>query len=145
MDNDSNTPYYTVKVQEAKDIVKMDMIGYCDPYFVMRYGSQEQRTTTKQNANSGVWNETFRFPVVDDAIENLEIYAYDQEANKSGFFGRCMLNIATSVPFEGWVEMWNPQDADHPKGASLKISITYNDPTSAKKSENCLSCLFGPR
>mmetsp|Transcript_14405 Transcript_14405/g.18873 ORF Transcript_14405/g.18873 Transcript_14405/m.18873 type:complete len:166 (+) Transcript_14405:142-639(+) len=125
-------PKYVVTIFEAKDIVKMDMIGHCDPYFILRYGNEEAKTSIKENCSAAVWNETFEFQVTQPEYEDeeepqeLEIFGYDKDMLNSEFFGKATVPL-NKQPFDGWVEFWNHNKPGE-KAADLKIRVKFIDP-----------------
>jgi len=110
----------------------MDLIGHCDPYFILRYGKVEAKTSIKENCSAAVWNETFEFQLDEDANEEdgppteLEIFGYDKDMLNSEFFGKATVPLSEK-PFDGWVEFWNHNKPGE-KAADMKIRVKYMDP-----------------
>jgi hypothetical protein len=95
-------PTVSVKVVEAKDIAKMDIIGHCDPFFLIKMGNQCHQTSKKHNCKQATYNETFTFEV--PIVEELHIEAMDKDDFKrDDHFGH--VSIQPSDGFNGWVEL----------------------------------------
>uniref|UniRef100_A0A7S2UUK0 C2 domain-containing protein n=1 Tax=Fibrocapsa japonica TaxID=94617 RepID=A0A7S2UUK0_9STRA len=122
---DKNKAKYVITVVEGKDIMKMDLIGHCDPYFILKYGDYEARTSIKQNCSAALWNERFHFQEIDD-IHVLEIFGYDKDLLASEFFGKVNIELSR-IPFDGWIIMWNEKRSGQ-KSAEVRIRIEYFDP-----------------
>ncbi|KAJ8470484.1 hypothetical protein OPV22_024827 [Ensete ventricosum] len=59
-----------VLLVSAKGLVDVDFFGKMDPYAVLMYRSQEQKSSTASGAGSNPeWNETFVFNVSDSVSE----------------------------------------------------------------------------
>lgn len=68
----------SIRVVEARDLTPMDITGKADPYCVLRFGNQQQKSNyVKQDLNP-VWNEVFTFDV-ETGKEVLEIIVYDRD------------------------------------------------------------------
>uniref|UniRef100_A0A7S2UXI7 C2 domain-containing protein n=1 Tax=Fibrocapsa japonica TaxID=94617 RepID=A0A7S2UXI7_9STRA len=136
-------PRYYVDIIEAKEIIKIDLIGHCSPYFVIKYGDQQQQTTIKENIDQGTWNERYTFYVRDKSVRFIEIFAFSKNMVNSEIFGKVTIDL-THVPLAGWFEMYNTRKPDKPKGANLKLEITYENPNApshpfAKKAHGCFA------
>jgi len=122
-----NAPKFVVTIIEAKDIIKMDMIGHCDPYFILRYGELEFKTSIKENCSAALWNESFDFKVSNaEGPHELEMFGYDKDMLNSEFFGKAALTL-TEQPYDGWVEFWNHNKPGE-LAANVKIRVKFVDP-----------------
>mmetsp|Transcript_30353 Transcript_30353/g.38934 ORF Transcript_30353/g.38934 Transcript_30353/m.38934 type:complete len:178 (-) Transcript_30353:81-614(-) len=133
-------PRFVVSIIEAKDVMKMDVIGNCDPYFVIKYGTQEATTTVKQNCTEATYNEDFDF-LVEKGENRLEVIAWDKDMLKSDYFGKAVFDLQ-HVPVHGWVDIYNDQTEGKPLGCRLKLLIKFVDPRApahvmAKKTFSC--------
>mmetsp|Transcript_13042 Transcript_13042/g.18154 ORF Transcript_13042/g.18154 Transcript_13042/m.18154 type:complete len:187 (+) Transcript_13042:63-623(+) len=115
---------FVVNIKEVKEVVKMDVLGHCDPYFVMKYGEQEQTTSIKENCSEAVYDEEFEF-LVEPGVNKLTIFAMDKDMLSSQQFGKTIFDLQ-HTPIKGWIPMF---DENAKKiGCTLKLSITYYDP-----------------
>eukprot|EP00961_Rhodomonas_salina_P113337 1524797-Rhodomonas_salina.5 len=67
------------KVVSTRHLPKMDVMGKCDPFCVVKFAEQEHKTTTKKNTYSADWEEVFRFDVDDvgNSIGGLKLDVMD--------------------------------------------------------------------
>lgn len=56
----------------------MDITGKADPYAVLKFGNQQQKSNYIKQELNPVWNEVFTFDVV-TGREVLEITLYDKD------------------------------------------------------------------
>ena len=68
-----------LKVVEARDLPKMDVIGSTDGYCVINVGSQTQKTRVIDNTKNPRWDQTFRFPSVNQSTP-IQIRLYDHDS-----------------------------------------------------------------
>jgi Ca2+-dependent lipid-binding protein len=71
-----------VTVVGAKDIEKMDTIGWTDAYCVLSIRDQNLhpwRTSVKKNSMTPVWNESTSFPITNPLFDVLHILMRDQD------------------------------------------------------------------
>ena len=87
----------------------MPIGGKADPYCVLRFGGQQQKTNyQKQNLNP-VWNEVFTFEV-ETGKEVLEVIIYDRDdfARSDDFEGRFEVNmdeLRDQAPHDVWFDL----------------------------------------
>ena len=68
-----------VKVVKAKDLVKADMFGKSDPYAVLKYGSQKDKTPVVKNTQNPEWNHDSFFQVPDGQAQTLNLEVFDAD------------------------------------------------------------------
>lgn len=70
-----------IRIVEANDLPKMDVIGSVDPYCQIQLNSMNQPkfTKKKKQTKKPVWNEEFHFPVRDIYAETLYIVLKDYD------------------------------------------------------------------
>mgnify|MGYP001026844503 CR=1 FL=1 len=71
-----------LKILEAKDIPKMDVIGTADPFVLFKVSPSPEKYQTKvikQNPKP-VWNEEFHIPFMQDksAVLHMELFDWDK-------------------------------------------------------------------
>jgi hypothetical protein len=61
-------PVLHVDLIKAKNLIKTDMIGKSDPYAVLKYGNQKDKTKVAKNTQNPEWNHSsdFDFDVGDN-------------------------------------------------------------------------------
>jgi hypothetical protein len=58
---DYDGPVLHVDLIKAKDLVKSDMIGKSDPYAILRYADQEDKTPVVKNSQNPKWDHSSDF------------------------------------------------------------------------------------
>ena len=64
---DHDGPLLHVDLVKAKDLAKSDMIGKSDPYAVLKYGNQKDKTPVVKNTQNPEWNHSSDFDLDPDA------------------------------------------------------------------------------
>lgn len=62
----------SVRVVEARDLTPMDITGKADPYCILKFDKQTQKTNYIKQELNPVWNEVFAFDV-ETGREVLEV------------------------------------------------------------------------
>eukprot|EP00091_Calanus_sinicus_P002783 TRINITY_DN12891_c0_g1_i1.p1 TRINITY_DN12891_c0_g1~~TRINITY_DN12891_c0_g1_i1.p1 ORF type:complete len:151 (+),score=46.64 TRINITY_DN12891_c0_g1_i1:214-666(+) len=77
----SNLPSGKAKLNviKAKDLIKADIVGKSDPYAVLIYGKQLQKTKTIRNTLEPQWNHEAEFDVPDGTSRNFYIEVFDSD------------------------------------------------------------------
>merc|ERR1712083_947642 len=77
-DTDAKLPSGKAKINviKAKELIKSDIMGKSDPYAVLSYGKQKQKTGVVKNTQEPQWNYEAEFDVPDgdNRIFNLEVF-----------------------------------------------------------------------
>ena len=68
---DKDGPVLHVDLIKAKDLIKTDMIGKSDPYAVLKYGDQKDKTKIAKNTQNPNWNHRSEFDLDVGDNENL--------------------------------------------------------------------------
>lgn len=76
-----NYPVLHVKVMEASDIAKMDVVGYTDAYCVLNLvnGLKVEKTKVIDNNMRPKWNELFSFQIANADTDILHIHMMDKD------------------------------------------------------------------
>ena len=82
----------SVRIVEARELKPIG--GKADPYCVLRFGGQQQKTNYQKQDLNPVWNEVFTFEV-ETGKEILEVIIYDRDdfARTDDFEGRFEVNM----------------------------------------------------
>ena len=59
--SDYDGPVFHVDLIKAKNLMKTDMIGKSDPYAVLKYGNQKDKTPVAKNTQNPEWNHSSDF------------------------------------------------------------------------------------
>jgi len=83
-----------ITVHKATDIEKKGLVGKADPYVVLEYQDQKQRSKTVDNNHNPVWHFSGEFKV-DSGGENdkIMIKVYDDDIGKDDFLGEHTLDV----------------------------------------------------
>eukprot|EP00640_Fibrocapsa_japonica_P004763 CAMPEP_0113947960 /NCGR_PEP_ID=MMETSP1339-20121228/67690_1 /TAXON_ID=94617 /ORGANISM="Fibrocapsa japonica" /LENGTH=141 /DNA_ID=CAMNT_0000954783 /DNA_START=67 /DNA_END=489 /DNA_ORIENTATION=+ /assembly_acc=CAM_ASM_000762 len=129
---------YIVTVHEATDLTNAPDN---DPYFVLRYGNRDLKTSTKGAAKQCTWNEVFEFEEQAGGGNILEIFGFYKGGMYMEFFGKA--SILLSESFDGSVELVDPSKFGSSTNPSVKISLQKIDPNGnqlTKKKQNPFEC-----
>jgi len=106
-----NTGVLRVTVIRAENVPSTDTFSKTDPYIKMhvKKSGVSIRTTTKDNDEDPVWNETFYIPVDDATLRTLKIAMFDSdgELGSDDKLGNIEVKISEIIKEpEGKKEMW---------------------------------------
>ena len=96
-----------VRLIEARGLPKMDVMSKTDPYCVL-YSTQspkKQRSRTKSNTHTPVWNEDFHFTISNPSHDQLFIELFDEDVFFDDPFARFSLSVST-LQLGKIVDMW---------------------------------------
>ncbi|KAG2439068.1 hypothetical protein HYH02_006595 [Chlamydomonas schloesseri] len=83
----------SVTLEFAKDLKDADWFGKQDPYCIIRVGGQTFRTRTAvDGGRNPVWNETFRFNIINENSVDVEIK--DEDVGKDDVIGTATFSLA---------------------------------------------------
>ncbi|PNW76447.1 hypothetical protein CHLRE_11g467594v5 [Chlamydomonas reinhardtii] len=83
----------SVTMEFGKDLKDGDWFGKQDPYCIIRIGGQTFRTRTAvDGGRNPVWNETFRFNVINE--NNVDVEIKDEDVGKDDLIGTCTFSLA---------------------------------------------------
>ena len=68
-----------IKIIKAKDLIKTDLIGKSDPYALIKYGSQKDKTPVVKNSQNPEWNHTTELRVPEEGAGTVSIEVFDQD------------------------------------------------------------------
>ena len=68
-----------INIIKAKDLVKSDLIGKSDPYAVIKYGTQKDKTPVVKNSQNPEWNHTTELKVPEDGANKISLEVFDQD------------------------------------------------------------------
>lgn len=86
----------------------MDITGKSDPYCVLRFGDQQQKTNYIKQELNPVWNEVFTFDVT-SGKEVLEVIVYDRDDfgtdDFEGRFEVTLEDLRDQSPHDVWFDL----------------------------------------
>ena len=68
---DHDGPLLHVDLVKAKDLAKTDLIGKSDPYAVLKYGDEKDKTPVIKNTQNPQWDHSSEFGLDPDDNKNL--------------------------------------------------------------------------
>ena len=91
-----------VKLIKAKDLIKADMFGKSDPYAVLKYGNQKDKTNVAKNTQNPEWNHDSNFDVPDGPDQTLTIEVFDSDKiGKDKSLGKLDLDLEDLIASDG--------------------------------------------
>merc|ERR1711915_879464 len=92
---------------KAKDLENADKKGKSDPYAVLKYGGQKQKTNTIRNTQNPQWDFATDFDVPDGGSTNINIEVFDHDKiGKNKSLGKLDLNIEEVLNNDGSEGKW---------------------------------------
>ncbi|OHS97177.1 XYPPX repeat family protein [Tritrichomonas foetus] len=128
-----------IKVIEAKNLPKMDLLTKSDPYVVVRVSgsSNFHKTNYKKNTYNPRWNEEFHFPVGNVATDFLNIKMYDKDLVNDDEMSTLEVPLSSLQPgrvIDQWYELRPCRRIR--KGGSIHL-VTHIAPTGSPPFVDC--------
>merc|ERR1740128_418042 len=76
-----------VTVHKASNIEKKGLVGKADPYVVLKYGTQKEKSATVNNNHNPVWHVTACFDIDEQSANEITIEVFDDGIGKDDFLG----------------------------------------------------------
>jgi len=124
-------------VHKAKEIAKKGLVGKADPYVVLSYGSQKEKSTTANNDHNPVWHVTGYFDVVEQSSNEITIEVFDDDIGKDDFLGKAIINIKEICESKEFINHWIP--LTNCKSGEILISAKFIPLRKIKRSVGHLS------
>jgi Ca2+-dependent lipid-binding protein len=84
-----------VDLIKARNLVKSDVIGKSDPYAILKFGKQKQKTNTINNTQDPQWDHHAEFKVPDSGADKLLVEVFDADKlGKDKSLGKAEINIS---------------------------------------------------
>merc|ERR1711962_1763087 len=80
-------------LHSAKNLVNKDKLGKSDPYAVINFGSQTQRTKTINNNLNPTWQHQVIFEIDEKSPSNINIDLFDDDYGKDQPIGKTSLSV----------------------------------------------------
>ena len=81
-----------ITVHKATNIEKKGLVGKADPYVVVKYANQNEKSPTVNNDHNPVWHFTSSFKM-DPSDNEINIEVFDEDVGKDDFLGKAILDI----------------------------------------------------
>eukprot|EP00090_Calanus_glacialis_P045161 TRINITY_DN8222_c0_g1_i1.p1 TRINITY_DN8222_c0_g1~~TRINITY_DN8222_c0_g1_i1.p1 ORF type:complete len:693 (+),score=210.25 TRINITY_DN8222_c0_g1_i1:41-2119(+) len=95
-------------VHKAKDIEKKGFVGKADPYVVLTYGTQKEKSATVNNNHNPVWQITGYLDVEEQSSNEITIEVFDDDIGKDDFLGKTIVDIHEICKEKEFVNKWIP-------------------------------------
>merc|ERR1719239_140116 len=114
-----------IKIHQAKDLEKKDLLQKADPYVVLRFGSQESKSEKVKNSLTPVWNHETTIDLQRASPREIEIQLMDWERiGKDEPMGKILLPVGEAVKNSGKGSFWI--DLQDCKSGKILISTEFN-------------------
>ena len=110
-------------VHKASAIEKKGFVGKADPYVVMTYGTQTEKSATVDNNHNPVWHVTGYFDVEEDSTSEITFEVFDEDVGKDDALGKATINIQDVLEASDFVNKWIP--LEHCKSGKILISAKF--------------------
>merc|ERR1712106_251067 len=80
-------------VHKATNIEKKGLVGKADPYVVLKYGTQKEKSATVNNNQNPVWHLTAHFDIDEQSENEITIEVFDDDIGKDDFLGSAIIDI----------------------------------------------------
>ena len=100
-----------VTVHKARDIEKKGLMGKADPYVVLTYGSQKEKSATMKNSQDPVWHVTGSFDVDEQVATSITFEVFDEDIGKDDFLGKAVVDIHEIFLAKEFVNKWIPLES----------------------------------
>ncbi len=95
-----------IELVKAKNLVKTDIMGKSDPYAVLKFGKQKERTNTIKNTLEPQWDFSTDFKVPDGTADKLLVEVFDSDKlGKDKSLGKVEVDVLALENAEG---QWFP-------------------------------------
>jgi len=93
-------------VHKASNIEKKGLVGKADPYVVLKYGTQSEKSATVNNNHNPVWHVTGCFDVDEQSSNEVTIEVFDDDIGKDDFLGKAIIDIRELFEAKEFVNKW---------------------------------------
>eukprot|EP00092_Neocalanus_flemingeri_P016852 GFUD01018229.1.p1 GENE.GFUD01018229.1~~GFUD01018229.1.p1 ORF type:complete len:2467 (-),score=607.35 GFUD01018229.1:626-7075(-) len=134
--NEDDIPYGNLhlEINQAKDLIKADMMGKSDPYAVVTYGDDKVKTKTIKNDQNPQWGFETDIPIDPNGPSSLKIEIFDDDKlGKDKPLGAAILDIPTILNDGSLEDAWIPLSGV--KSGQIQVSADF-DPTDPNDTNN---------
>jgi len=95
-------------IHKAREIEKKGLVGKADPYVVITFGDQKEKSATVNNNHNPVWQITANFDVTESSPTEVAVEVYDDDIGKDDFLGRAIIDIHELLKEGEYYNKWVP-------------------------------------
>ncbi|KAK8894367.1 Extended synaptotagmin-3 [Tritrichomonas musculus] len=92
------TQKFVFSCVEAKNVIKMDVIGKSDPYIIISLLDQDDqkpfKTEAKDNTSEPTWNEEGFFTIKEDYSQTVKFEMYDEDIKNDDKIGSYTIKMS---------------------------------------------------
>merc|ERR1712013_9003 len=114
-----------IKIHQAKDLEKKDLVQKADPYVVVKFGSHESKSDKVKNSLTPVWNHETTLDLQKTSPRMIEIQLMDWERiGKDEPMGKVVLPVGEAVKKSSKGSFW--LDLQDCTSGKILISTEFN-------------------
>merc|ERR1712142_1191389 len=98
----------SITVHKARDIEKKGMMGKADPYVVLLYGDQQEKSKTIKNNHNPEWEYTAKFQIKPENTDSISISVFDEDFGKDDTLGSATLDLRSVQEYKTLKNRWIP-------------------------------------
>merc|ERR1719309_1411919 len=115
-----------LNIIKAKELIKADMIGKSDPYVVLKYGRQQDKTKVINNTQEPKWDHQTEFVVPDGNSRTFHLEVFDSDRiGKDKSLGKLDLDLADVLGMDGQEGRWFPLSGV--KSGQILLAADFDD------------------
>ena len=111
-----------ITVHKATNIEKKGLVGKADPYVVVKYVNQNEKSPTVNNDHNPVWHFTSSFKI-DPSDKEVSIEVFDDDLGKDNFLGKAIIDVQSIINAKEFVNKQIP--LEDCKRGELLISAKF--------------------
>ena len=111
-----------ITVHKATNIEKKGLVGKADPYVVVKYANQNEKSPTVNNDHNPVWHFTSSFKI-DPSDKEVSIEVFDDDLGKDDFLGKAIIDVQSIINAKEFVNKQIP--LEDCKTGELLISAKF--------------------
>merc|ERR1719228_254864 len=102
-----------VTVHKARNIEKQGLVGRADPYVLMKYNEQKEKSATVNNNQNPVWQFTGYFHVKDQSDDKITVEVFDEDflSTEDDFLGKAVIDIQEMRKIKAFEPKWIPLES----------------------------------
>eukprot|EP00092_Neocalanus_flemingeri_P009175 GFUD01009876.1.p1 GENE.GFUD01009876.1~~GFUD01009876.1.p1 ORF type:complete len:669 (+),score=172.37 GFUD01009876.1:51-2057(+) len=97
-----------VTVHKARSVEKKGLVGKADPYVVLKYGTQTEKSATVNNNHDPIWHFTACFDIEEQSTNEITMEVFDDDFGKDDFLGKAIIDIHDIFESNDFVNKWIP-------------------------------------
>ena len=114
----------SLDLHKAANLPKTDLIGKSDPYAVISFGDEKEKTKTVKNSQNPEWNFKLDIPVDETGPQDIKIDVFDKDViGKDKLLGSANLKVADLQDGNDLDKQWLP--LDDAKSGEIQVSTDF--------------------